>query len=154
MDDAWRNETIAQTRDRLRRVWGDYLTTIIIINPINIRLVRLLGRTALTPNQLTVIAFCLTVASALCFSSPDWGFQSAGGGLLLLAFLVDCMDGDLARFKGLKSPLGAMLDPIFDRLGASAHHFLLANIPIFPDFRTRILGIKFGTKKYSSPGTS
>jgi phosphatidylglycerophosphate synthase len=117
MSEDWRNETIAQTRNRLRRVWGDYLTTILVINPINVRLVRLVGRTAVTPNQLTIIAFFLTFTSAMCMSFPVWGFQAAGGGLLLLAFLVDCMDGDLARLKELKSPLGAMLDPIFDRLG-------------------------------------
>ncbi len=117
MSEDWRNETIDQTRERLRRVWGDYLTTILVINPINVRLVRLVGRTAVTPNHLTVFAFCLTIVSALCFSSPDRVFQVAGAGLLLLAFLVDCMDGDLARLKELESPLGAMLDPIFDRLG-------------------------------------
>jgi len=120
MAEDWKNETVAQTRDRLRRVWGDYLLTILIINPINIRLVKLVGRTAMTPNHLTIIAFCLTVISALCFASVSWSIQAAGGGLLLFAFLLDCMDGDLARLKEMKSPLGAMLDPVFDRLGEIA----------------------------------
>lgn len=37
--------------------------------------------------------------------------------MLLFAYLLDCLDGDLARLKGLKTPLGAMLDPILNRCG-------------------------------------
>jgi len=36
---------------------------------------------------------------------------------LLIGYLIDCLDGDLARLKNLKSPLGAMLDPILNRCG-------------------------------------
>ena len=39
---------------------------------------------------------------------------------MLIAYLFDCLDGDLARLKGLKSPLGAMLDPMLDRFGEFA----------------------------------
>lgn len=116
----WKKETLDQTRERLRRVWGDYLLTILIINPINIRLVRLIGKTSITPNQLTVISFLLAVVSAGCMASTKWSVQATGGFLLLLSFLIDCLDGDLARLKGLKSPLGAMLDPILDRVGEFA----------------------------------
>lgn len=117
MADDWQNETVDQIRDRLRRVWGDYLLTIIIINPINLRLVRLVGRTSLKPIHLTIIAFGITVLAAICFASLSWILQATGGGLLLFAFLLDCLDGDLARLKDMGTPLGAMLDPIFDRLG-------------------------------------
>jgi len=47
--------------------------------------------------------------------STQWTIQTIGGGFLLAAFLLDCLDGDLARLKELKSPVGAMLDPILDR---------------------------------------
>lgn len=116
----WKKETTAQTGERLRRVWGDYLLTILIINPVNIRLVRLVGRTSITPNQLTVISFLVAVVSASCMASVSPVIQATGGILLLISFLIDCLDGDLARLKGLKSPLGAMLDPILDRAGEFA----------------------------------
>ena len=116
----WERETISQTRERLRRNWGDYPMTILIINPINLRLVRMLGKTAVTPNQLTIISFLFMGVSACCLASVQGGIQAIGGCLLLFAYLIDCLDGDLARFKNLKSPLGAMLDPILDRFGEFA----------------------------------
>lgn len=113
----WQNENINQTRDRIRRSWGDYPLTILIINPINLRLLRLIGNSRIKPNQLTLISFAVMVLAAICLASVLHGVQAVGGVLILIAFLIDCLDGDLARFKDLKSPLGAMLDPILDRFG-------------------------------------
>jgi phosphatidylglycerophosphate synthase len=110
-------ETVSQTRDRIRRKWGDYPLTILIINPINLRLVRIIGKTRITPNQLSLISFFITLIAALCFFSTTHFTQAIGGGLLLFGYLIDCLDGDLARLKNKKSPLGAMLDPILDRCG-------------------------------------
>ena len=118
--DDWKNESVAETRNRLRRSWGDYPLTILIINPINIRLARLVGHTPLTPNQITVISFMLTVLASILMASNRWSIQFAGGTFLLIAYLFDCLDGDLARLKGLKSTLGAMLDPMLDRFGEFA----------------------------------
>ncbi len=114
------NETLEQTRRRLRRAWGDYPLTILVINPINLRLARALGRTSATPNQLTVLSFFLMVVSACCFVCLNRPVQALGGATLLIAYLIDCLDGDLARFKDEKSSLGAMLDPILDRFGEFA----------------------------------
>jgi phosphatidylglycerophosphate synthase len=99
---------------------GDYLLTILIINPINLRLVCFIGKTSITPNQLSLCSFVMTVVSAVCMTSVNQSVQAAGGVLLMFGFLVDCMDGDLARFKNLKTPLGAMQDPVFDRIGEAA----------------------------------
>jgi phosphatidylglycerophosphate synthase len=117
---SWENETIEQTRDRIRRRWGDYPLTVLIINPINLRLVRKIARSSITPTQLTIIAFILTLMAALCISFNNHFIQILGGIFLLLGFLVDCLDGDLARLKGKSSPLGAMLDPTLDRFGEFA----------------------------------
>jgi phosphatidylglycerophosphate synthase len=116
----WKNESVAETRKRLTRPWGDYPLTILIINPINIRLARLLGHTPVSPNQITVISFMLTVLAAILIASNRWSIQAVGGATLLIAYLFDCLDGDLARLKELKSPLGAMLDPMLDRFGEFA----------------------------------
>lgn len=110
-------ETFSLIRERLRRKWGDYPLTILIINPINLRLVRIIGKTRITPNQLTFISFLVTVIASFCFVSKTHFVQALGGGILLLGYLIDCLDGDLARLKDLKSPLGAMLDPILNRCG-------------------------------------
>lgn len=118
---AWmQNESIEETRNRIRRQWGDYPLTILIINPINLRLVRWLGHTKTSPNQVTLISFVITLLGALCLCSLSHVIQAAGGFLLLAGYIIDCLDGDLARFKNLKSPLGAMLDPTLDRFGEMA----------------------------------
>ena len=116
----WQNESVAETRKRLNRPWGDYPLTILIINPINIRLVKFLGHTSVTPNQITVSSFILTLLAATLIASNRWSMQAIGGAILIIAYLFDCLDGDLARYKELKSPLGAMLDPMLDRFGEFA----------------------------------
>lgn len=116
----WQNETLEQTRLRIQRTWGDYPLTILIINPVNLRLVRLVGRTSITPNQITVLSFLMTLGAAWLLSSVAWSTQAIGGTLLLAAYFVDCLDGDLARYKEMKSPMGALLDPILDRFGELA----------------------------------
>lgn len=122
----WKNESIADARNRLRRKWGDYLLTILIINPINLRLARWIAKTNITPNQLTLFSFFLSVLSAFCMTTTARSVQFLGGILLLWAFQIDCLDGDLARLKGLRSPLGAMLDPLLDRVGEVAVIFGMA----------------------------
>lgn len=117
MKNNWKTETLHETREKLRRGWGDYLLTILIINPINLRLVRLIGKTSITPNQLTIASFIFMLIASLCLTSKVQKVQIAGGVILLIAYLLDCLDGDLARYKKLKSPQGAMLDPILNRLG-------------------------------------
>src|SRR5688572_25088585 len=89
----WRHETLEQTRTRLRRAWGDYPLTILVFNPINLRLARRLGPTGVTPNQLTVLSFALMLASSLAFAYVPWAAQAAGGVLLWVAYLIDCLDG-------------------------------------------------------------
>lgn len=110
-------KTITETKELLRRDWGDYPLTILIINPINLYLVRYLAETPLTPNQLSILSFLLMTLSAVCLALGELIFQVVAGGLILLAYLIDCLDGDLARYSDLKSPLGAMLDPMLDRYG-------------------------------------
>ena len=115
--DDWRSESLSQTKIRLRRAWGDYPLTILIINPINLLLVRIIGRTSITPNQVSIFSFFLIAIAACYLAQISHFFQAIGALFLLLGYLFDCLDGDLARLKQLKSPFGAMLDPILDRCG-------------------------------------
>ena len=110
-------KTIAETKKLLQRDWGDYPLTILVINPINRYLVRHVAETRFTPNQLSLLSFFLMVAAAFCMSAGHRVLQALAGCLVLLGYLIDCLDGDLARYSNMKSPLGAMLDPMLDRYG-------------------------------------
>lgn len=122
----WQHESLEQTRARLKRPWGDHLMTILVINPINLRLVRIIAHTPVTPNQITLFSFFLTIMSGICLSFTSHKLQIIGGLLLLTGFLLDCLDGDLARYKGLNSVRGAMLDPLLDKIGWTAVLFAIS----------------------------
>lgn len=80
-------------------------------------LARLLARTAVTPNQVSVVSFLVGLA-ALPAYALGWNLA---GGLLAQAFSVlDGVDGDLARLKGMATPFGAFFDAVLDRYGDAA----------------------------------
>lgn len=64
----------------------------------------------ITPNRLTVMSLFLTLVTALCisFGARDWLVVAAV--LLQAAYVLDCMDGQLARYRGLSSARGSFLD--------------------------------------------
>ena len=84
--------------------------------PIARRLVTLLARTPITPNQVTLLAALIGVgagtALVLGVTRPAW--RLAAGLLLFLSVVLDCADGQLARVRGVYSTTGAILDGIAD----------------------------------------
>jgi phosphatidylglycerophosphate synthase len=91
--------------------------TVWLVDPLASRLVRLVAPwRAVTPNRLTVGAFLLGIAAAACFWQQSWGWLAAGAALFHLSFVLDCMDGKIARLNGTGSVFGAWLDYVFDRL--------------------------------------
>ncbi|WP_271216937.1 CDP-alcohol phosphatidyltransferase family protein [Streptosporangium carneum] len=78
--------------------------------------VRLAAMLGLTPNAVTGISVGLAVLAAVWFSDGTRSAQVAGAVLLYLSFVLDCVDGQLARYTRAFSPLGAWLDATFDRV--------------------------------------
>ncbi|WP_214408716.1 CDP-alcohol phosphatidyltransferase family protein [Sphaerisporangium fuscum] len=79
-------------------------------------LVRLAARLGLTPNAVTGLSVGLAGLAAVAFSAGERRAQVAGAALLFLSFVLDCVDGQLARYTRTFSPLGAWLDATFDRV--------------------------------------
>lgn len=73
-------------------------------------------RTRITPNQITWGAFILGLGSAVLFWLGDWRWLIAGAVVYHLSFILDCMDGKVARLTGQGSVFGAWLDFVFDRI--------------------------------------
>jgi len=73
---------------------------------------RLLAKTAITPNQMTWVAFGIALLSFISFI---FGQNIIGGLLVQLSSIVDGIDGSLARLKGMTSKFGGFLDSVLDR---------------------------------------
>ncbi len=73
-------------------------------------------RLRFTPNQITLISFAIGLLSAYEFSRGDFWSIFTGALLLQLSIIVDCVDGELARYTRRFSQLGAWLDAITDRI--------------------------------------
>ncbi|WP_336207731.1 CDP-alcohol phosphatidyltransferase family protein [Nonomuraea sp. LPB2021202275-12-8] len=79
-------------------------------------LIRPAAALKLTPNSVTGISIGLAVLSAVWFSAGTLGGRLLGAVLLYLSFVLDCLDGQLARYTRSFSPLGAWADGMADRL--------------------------------------
>ncbi|GAA4205786.1 hypothetical protein GCM10022252_66880 [Streptosporangium oxazolinicum] len=89
-------------------------------------LVKPAARLGLTPNAVTGISVGLAALAAVWFSVGTRSGMVTGAVLLYLSFVLDCVDGQLARYTRAFSPLGAWLDATFDRVKEYAVYLGLA----------------------------
>ncbi|WP_326715890.1 CDP-alcohol phosphatidyltransferase family protein [Streptomyces sp. NBC_01474] len=117
-DEAIRLRTAVKARD-------GFFTTY-CISPYSRYIARWCARRGLTPNQVTTASlFTALVAAGCAATGTRVGFVAAGL-LLLFSFVLDCTDGQLARYSLQYSTLGAWLDATFDRAKEYAYYAGLA----------------------------
>jgi phosphatidylglycerophosphate synthase len=93
----------------------DGFFTTFFVSPYSKYIARWAARRGLTPNQVTTASMAVGVATAAAFATGErWGMV-AGALLLQLAFTLDCVDGQLARYTMTFTKFGAWLDSVFDR---------------------------------------
>ncbi|WP_026118667.1 CDP-alcohol phosphatidyltransferase family protein [Nocardiopsis salina] len=108
--------TLAEVREQTYKP-RDSWWTVWLVDPLASRLVTVTAnRTSITPNQLTFAALSLGLLAAVCFFLGDWYWLVTGALLFHLSFVLDCMDGKIARLKGNGSVFGSWLDYVFDRI--------------------------------------
>lgn len=91
--------------------------TVLLVDPVAGRLVRAAAPYRwLSPNRLTGAAFLLGLGAAAAFLAGSGGWLVAGAVLYHLGFVVDCMDGKIARLRGTGSIFGGWLDFVLDRV--------------------------------------
>jgi phosphatidylglycerophosphate synthase len=91
--------------------------TVWLVDPLASRLVWLVAPWRwVTPNRLTGAAFVVGAGSAAAFWQGGYGWLLLGALLFHLSFVLDCMDGKIARLNGTGSVFGSWLDYVFDRL--------------------------------------
>jgi hypothetical protein len=104
--------------------------------PIAKQIVDFLKNTPVTPNQVTYFSVLVGFASGYAFSFSTPIFLILGGVLLEITLVLDCVDGQLARAKGMSSDWGRLIDGI---AGYFAYLAVVAGlIKGFPEY-TQIL---------------
>ena len=117
-DEAIRLRTAVKSRD-------GFFTTY-FISPYSRYLARWCARRGLTPNQVTTASLFTALIAAGCAATGTRAGFVAAGLLLLFSFVLDCTDGQLARYSLQYSTLGAWLDATFDRAKEYAYYAGLA----------------------------
>lgn len=117
-DEAVRLKSAVKSRD-------GFFTTF-FISPYSRYIARWCARRGLTPNQVTTASLLTALIAAACAATGTRiGFVAAGA-LLICSFVLDCTDGQLARYSLQYSTLGAWLDATFDRAKEYAYYAGLA----------------------------
>ncbi len=107
------------TADVKRRTlkYKDAWWTVLLVDPVAAPIVAFIANyTSITPNAISFVALLLGLASAGVFWLHTWPWLAAGAVLYHLSFVVDCLDGKVARLKGNGSAIGGLLDFIFDQI--------------------------------------
>ncbi len=104
----------------------DGFFTTFCVSPYSRYLARWCARRGLTPNQVTTASLLVALIAAGCAATGTRAGFVAAGVLLLASFVLDCTDGQLARYSLQYSTLGAWLDATFDRAKEYAYYAGLA----------------------------
>ncbi|MFC4077474.1 CDP-alcohol phosphatidyltransferase family protein [Salinithrix halophila] len=106
-------EEVKERTYKKRDAWW----TVVLVDPVASRLVvPVANHTRITPNQISVLAFLVGIFSAYFFYLGDPTSLVTGAVLYHISFILDCMDGKVARLKGNGSVFGMWLDYMLDRV--------------------------------------
>jgi phosphatidylglycerophosphate synthase len=90
--------------------------TVFLVDPLAARIVLpLANRTNVTPNQVSLAAFVVGLMAAAAFWQGHHAALAVGALLYHLSFVLDCVDGKIARLKRTGSVFGMWVDYSFDR---------------------------------------
>jgi len=102
--------------------------------PLSIKITEYLIKTDITPNQISVFSFILSLMSSTLFFLGSYITLLAGGVLAQISSIIDGCDGEVARLKYTESDFGGWFDAVLDRyadafilFGLTYHAFISGN---------------------------
>jgi len=106
---------------RKTRKIPDLFWNLYVCRPVAAVLVDLLKDTRITPNQITLSAVAVAMASAaMLIAWPGYVGLVSAIVVYELSYVLDCVDGMLARWRGIQSTPGHLLDFLMDEIKAFA----------------------------------
>lgn len=110
---------------------------------------------AITPNRITALSFAVAVVATLCILVGGFGWFVTAAILIHLSHILDCMDGQMARYRKVSSPVGSYFDRITDQVqvtlwfGAAGYAAYAQSLSVVPVFLA-LIGISFyGLRGYA-----
>ncbi len=108
------NGIVQEYKKGLKAVAVEEVFDLVFYRPLAFLLVKLIYRTSITPNQLTLASMVLGICGGVIYAFGTPVSISAGAIFYLLYNILDCSDGQLARLKHSGTPIGRILDGVAD----------------------------------------
>jgi len=94
----------------------DNMITRYVYRPVSLPMTRVLVRTPVTPNQISIFIAVLVAIGCWMSARASFTWVIAGTALIQVSQYFDCCDGEIARLKLMSSRFGAWIDTIVDEL--------------------------------------
>lgn len=115
MSEERRKFTLQEVKETFKK--KDAWWTVLLVDPVAARLILPTANyTNITPNQLSLFSFALGLTAVYCFFIGSYTALVIGALLYHISFIIDCMDGKIARLKGTGSTFGMLLDISLDHI--------------------------------------
>jgi len=111
--------------------------------PLSTRLSRILLKFPISPNQISLFSFALSLLAAGLIAREGYPALALGGLLAQVASIIDGCDGEVARLKYLRSDYGGWLDAVLDRYADAFLLFGLTWHAYTQNFAPIALGVGF-----------
>ncbi|MEY3605938.1 MAG: hypothetical protein RL289_118, partial [Actinomycetota bacterium] len=108
------NEQEVRTKRALRTNDGFYST--FVLRKLSRKVSMYSVKRGWTPNQITVTSLILALIVSGLFATGWWPLMIAGAIGVQVSIIIDCADGEVARYTGVSSQFGAWLDASTDRI--------------------------------------
>ena len=109
----------------------------------------------LTPNRITGASFAVAIVATLCILTGGATAFVAAAVFIHLSHVLDCMDGQMARYHHVSSPEGSYYDRLTDQVqvtlwfGAAGYAAYAQTLSVLPVFLA-LIGISFyGLRGYA-----
>ena len=119
-----------------------------LYHPLAWQLARVLAKTPLTPNMVSVFGGLSVVAAGIAYLTPTTGAALVGLTLHMAWHVIDGADGDLARMTGRTSPRGELIDGLCDYLSHLVLYLLLGSVLV------RTMGSGWGWAMMAAAGAA
>jgi len=101
----------AEIESSLKSIETENYIDRVFYRPIGFVIAKALTKTGITPNMVTILSIFVGSGAGICFFFPySIKYALLGIMFLVVANILDCVDGQLARMTGIKSEIGRILD--------------------------------------------